>query len=185
MLNKPCDLATVQNLRGAVRQRSDEEGIDSLEYVFPVFGLFHLRMSFVSMIYLNHHGGTISKEFSHLNAIIEKLSLHGFKDTKMHNFRAVEDLLEQAYASYISPWICEQFPPPVGTVLSQKERRNLAESRIHSLGKKKAFEQVIMPLYHALFSVTRKEQRQQESTTRGPCLTSCLISCDLWLYTVS
>jgi hypothetical protein len=94
MLNKPGDLATVQNLRGAVRQRSDEEGIDSLECVFPVFGLFHLRMSFVSMIYLNHHGGTTSKEFSHLNAIIEKLGLHGFKDTKMHNFRAVEDLLE-------------------------------------------------------------------------------------------
>jgi hypothetical protein len=46
------------------------------------------------MIYLNHHGGTTSKEFSHLNAIIEKLGLHGFKDTKMHNFRAVEDLLE-------------------------------------------------------------------------------------------
>lgn len=154
----------MQNLRGAIRQRCDEGGIDSLEYLFPVFGLFHLRMTFVAMIYLNHHGGTTSKEFSHLNVIIEKLGLHGFKDTKMHNFRAVEDLLEQAYASYISAWICELFPPPVGTLLSQKERRNFAATKIHSLGKKKAFEQVIVPLYHALYSITRKEQRQQEST---------------------
>ena len=179
MLNKPGDLATVQSLRGAIRQCRDEDGIDSLEYLFPVFGLFHLRMAFISMIYLNHHGGTTFKEFSHLNAIIEKLGLHGFKDTKMHNFRAVEDLLEQAYVLYISAWICELFPPPVGTMLSQKERRNLAAS----MGKKMAFDQVIVPCITPYIQLQERSSGSRSLPLVGPCSTSCLILCGPWRYT--
>jgi len=95
------DLATVATIRAAKKQRCYDEGIDNLKCIWPVFGLFHLRMALVNIIYVNHYGGKMAKDFGHLSTMIEKLGLKGFKPDKITEFRAAEDLLLHAFHSNI------------------------------------------------------------------------------------
>ena len=99
---------TVLNLRSAKRHRlEDDDGLPNLQWVHVFFGLFHLRMAIMNLVYVLWRAPE-SEDFAHLNAIIERLHKHGFSnDKKITNFKATEDLMVTIYKSYITDglWI--------------------------------------------------------------------------------
>jgi hypothetical protein len=100
---------TVLNLRSAKRHLSEDgDGLPNLQWVQVFFGLFHLRMAIMNLVYVLWRAPK-SEDFPHLNAIIERLHKHGFSnDKKITNFKATEDLMITIYKSYITAWVVDQ-----------------------------------------------------------------------------
>ena len=158
------DLATVATIRPAKKQRCGDEGIDSLKCIWPVFGLFHLRMALINIIYVNHHGGKIAKDFGHLSSMIEKLGLKGFKPDKITNFRAAEDLLLHAFHSNIAAWIIEQYPQLGGKEYTQENRRMHTAKILHNMGEEQVQKEVIDPLFIEMFSHRTRDDRAHDKS---------------------
>jgi len=79
-----------------------------MKWVQCFFGLFHLRMAILNMVYVLWRAPECG-DFAHLNAIIQKLEKHGFTNgKKISNFRATEDLLLTIHKSYIDAWVIEE-----------------------------------------------------------------------------
>jgi hypothetical protein len=58
---------------------------DRLKWAWPVFGLFHLRKWLLELI-IKEFRGKGSKDFAHLDAMITKVNMKGFRDDKCEHF---------------------------------------------------------------------------------------------------
>ena len=85
--------------------------IDSLKYVIPALGVFHLRKRLLELI-IKEFRAKDCPDFAHLDPMIKKVNMKGFKDDKCEHFRQVEDLVLLSYRSLVSACIVEYLPKP-------------------------------------------------------------------------
>jgi hypothetical protein len=84
---------------------------DSLECVIPALGVFHLRKRLLELI-IKEFRAKDCPDFAHLDQMVKKVNMKGFKDDKCEHFRQVEDLVLLSYRSLISACIVEYLPRP-------------------------------------------------------------------------
>lgn len=78
------------------------ESIKPLKCLFFIFGIFHLRMAIINMLYVLWRAPKCD-DFAHLNKIIATLNKNGFTDEKENrDFRDAEDLMTTTMLIYRS-----------------------------------------------------------------------------------
>jgi hypothetical protein len=154
------DLGTVKAIHAAKRLRSEDKAdLEKLQWVFPLFGLFHLRKAFIELIIkLFHQPGC--EDFAHLDKIIKLKNFHSFNNGKCPHFKKAEDLILLAYRSYIVAWFMRRFPHP-NSKASSTEKRNHAARELYLLGKNVVQNEIIKELYNDLFSHSARYQRNR------------------------
>jgi hypothetical protein len=162
----------VQNLRSAkCRRNEDSEGIASLNWVYPFFGLFHLRMAILNLLYTNWRAPGCP-DIAHLNEIIVTLTRSGFSNhTKMAHFRETEDLMLIIYISYIAAWVIERFRPKNPSWDSQNptERRDWTSNYLRKMVLEHEKDEwlqmhVTGPLFEDMFSPATRARAIKENT---------------------
>ena len=122
------DLGTVTAIHSAKRLRSnDASDLDKLQWVFGLFGLFHLRKAFLELIVKSFHQPN-SSDFAHLDQIIRHKNFRGFANGKCQHFRKAEDLILLTYRSYIVAWIMKKFPHPQSDATPTDQRNHAARN---------------------------------------------------------
>jgi uncharacterized protein DUF6589 len=162
----------VQNLRSAkCRRNEDSEGIASLNWVYPFFGLFHLRMAILNLLYTNWRAPGCP-DIAHLNEIIVTLTRSGFSNhTKMAHFRETEDLMLITYISYIAAWVIERFRSknPLWDSQNPTERRDWTSNYLRKMVLEHEKDEwlqmhVTGPLFEDMFSPATRARAIKENT---------------------
>ena len=160
------DLGTVNAIHAAKRLRiEDSADLDKLQWILPLFGLFHLRKAYLELILKAFHQPK-STDFAHLQAIIQHKNFKGFSDGKCQIFKRAEDLILLTYRSYIVAWILNQFPHP-NPKASPSERKDHATKILYQMGKQRVREEVVKPMYKSLFSHKARYSRNPASQRNG------------------
>jgi len=103
------DLGTVKAIHSAKAQmREEPNDLDTLLFAWPVPGLFHLRKRLLELI-VKEFRGKGAPDFAHLDPMIAKVNMKGFRDDKCEHFRQLEDLVLLGYCSIVSACIIEYF----------------------------------------------------------------------------
>ena len=106
------DLGTIKAIHGTKSHMAEElHDTDSFKCVVPALGIFHLRKRLLELI-VKEFRAKDCPDFAHLDPMIKKVNMKGFKDDKCEHFRQVEDLVLLSYHSLVSAYIVEYFPRP-------------------------------------------------------------------------
>lgn len=155
------DLATVRAVHAAKRLRSeDSDDISKLEWLFPIFGLFHLNQNYLQTILKQFHKPGC-RDYAHLDAIIQTLGLHSFNNGKSPYHRRTEDLLYIYYRSAILSWFKAQFSDTTG-VMSPSDHTALVTRELKRLGKNGVRSLIRDKMYPALFSHSARAARKMK-----------------------
>ena len=122
------DLGTIKAIHSTKSHMAEElHDTDSLKCVIPALGVFHLRKRLLELI-IKEFRAKDCPDFAHLDQMIKKVNMKGFKDDKCEHFRQVEDLVLLSYCSLISACIVEYLPRPGAESddLTATERRDYA-----------------------------------------------------------
>jgi uncharacterized protein DUF6589 len=157
------DLGTVKVIHSTQSHMTEERhDSDRLRWAWPVFGLFHLRKRLLELI-IKEFRGKGSKDFAHLDAMITKVNMKGFRDDKCEHFRQAEDLVQLGYRSTVSAAIMDLLPPPPSDV-TITERRDYAAMEMMKMGKEETRSHVVEYVYRHLF----EPAAAQPTETEGP-----------------
>lgn len=124
----------------------------------PFFGLFHLQIAFVNIIYSLWRAPKCT-DFAHLTAIIKKLQRTAFTDEKkIKNFRAAEDLLITTFTSYIVAWVTHKYRSADWVEMLPQKRRDWAATYLNSMGTEWMMENTIPQIFDSMFSGKKRSK---------------------------
>jgi hypothetical protein len=147
------DLGTIKAIHSTKSHMAEElHDTDSFKCAVPSLGVFHLRKRLLELI-IKEFRGKGCPDFAHLDPMIKKVNMKGFKDDKCEHFRQVEDLVLLSYRSLVSACIVEYLPiPGESDDLTATERRDHAALQMMDMGKDKTREEVVGHVYRAMFN---------------------------------
>lgn len=166
------DLGTIKAIHGTKSHMAEElHDTDSLKYVIPALGVFHLRKRLLELI-IKEFRAKDCPDFAHLDPMIKKVNMKGFKDDKCEHFRQVEDLVLLSYRSLVSACIVEYLPKPRAESddLTATERRDHAAMQMMDMGRDETRAKVVEHVYHAMFNpLSEYVQKKEHFPESPPC----------------
>lgn len=155
------DLGTVKAIHSTKSHMTEERhDLDGLKWAWPVFGLFHLRKRLLELI-IKEFRGKGTKDFAHLDAMITKVHMKGFRDDKCEHFRQAEDLVQLGYRSTVSAAIMDRLPP-ISSDATITERRDHAAMEMMKMGKEETRSHVVEYVYRHLFDSAADQPTETE-----------------------
>ena len=156
------DLGTVKVIHSTKSHMAEERhDSDRLKWAWPVFGLFHLRKRLLELI-IKEFRGKGAKDFAHLDAMISKVNMKGFRDDKCEHFRQAEDLVQLGYRSTVSAAVMDLLSS-FHSDATITECRDHAAMEIMKMGKEKTCSHVVEYVYQHLFDPAKKPTETEGS----------------------